>query len=207
MKKAEDNRGVAERFDWDDIKRRLPPTLQLEQSADELASQFRRRAEELARVPKSDDAGSGDPHIEFGVGAVRFAVALRDVRSIVAPNRITRLPGAPDALAHVIHAEGRLVPLVDLSWTFKLDAPAKSQRERPLVLLLDTAGSPLGLRVSRVHGFRSIEVATLAPTRGAGVSSDLLRGITSEMTLVLSVPQLLTSLRDAVRSAQLNGPK
>ncbi len=207
MKKPESSRGLADRFDWDEIKRRLPPTLQLEQTADDLATEFRRRANDLARVPRNDDLDGGEPHVEFGVGEVRFAVALRDVRSILAPSQITRLPGAPDALAHVVHSDGRLVALVDLAWTFNLGTNAPTQRERPLVLLLDTAGSPIGLWVNRVHGFRSIEVATLAPTRGAGVGSDLLRGITSEMTLVLSIPQLVSSLRDAARSAQPNGPK
>src|SRR5262245_39418896 len=108
MRRADTDDGARRDFDWEVMKQRLPAMLRLEESPEELAQVFRARVAELARVPQGGEVASGTSHLEFDIGEVRFAVALRDVRSIVAPNRITRLPGAPDSLSHVIHVEGRL---------------------------------------------------------------------------------------------------
>ena len=201
MRKAETDHAAHRDFDWEAMKRRLPAMLRLDESPEQLAQMFRERAAELARVPQHGEVASGTPHLEFGVGEVRFAVALHDVRSIVAPNRVTRLPGAPDALAHVIHVEGRLVALVDLAVLRNVPVPAKARSQKPIVLLLDTPGSPLGLWVTHVHDLRPIDPNRLAQARG-GAGSEFLCGITTDMALVLSVPQLITTLRDAARASQ-----
>ncbi|HKP59209.1 MAG TPA: chemotaxis protein CheW [Polyangiales bacterium] len=201
MRRADTDHTARRDFDWEAMKERLPAMLRLEESPAELAQVFRERAAELARVPQRGEVASGTPHLEFNVGEVRFAVALHDVRSIVAPSRVTRLPGAPDALAHVIHVEGRLVALVDLAVSCHAAVPVKARSQKPIVMLLETSGSPLGLWVSKVHDLRSIDPTRLAQARG-GPGSEFLCGITSDMSLVLSVPQLVTSLREATRASQ-----
>ena len=206
MTKAETDSTARHDLHWEAMKRRLPAVLRLEESPEELAQVFRERAAELARVPQRGEVASGTPHLEFSVGEVRFAVALHDVRSIVVPNRVARLPGAPDALAQVIHVEGRLVALVDLAVLCNVAVPAKARSQKPSVLLLDTSGSPLGLWATQVHDLRTIDPNRLAQARG-GSGSELLRGITPDMALVLSVPQLITTLRDAARASQSSRSK
>jgi chemotaxis signal transduction protein len=203
MKRAEAPRADRAGFDWEAIKRRLPAAL-LEETPEQLAREFQNRAEALARVPSDDARSAGTPHLEIGAGGVRFAIAQGSVRSIVSPHRVTRLPGAPEALAQVIHADGRLVALLDLAVLFKLEARA-SVAAAPNVVLLDTAGSPLGLCAEQVHGFRAIEIARLSHPRGNGPGADVLRGITADMTLVISVAQLIAGLRNAARGAQPQG--
>jgi chemotaxis signal transduction protein len=202
MRRADTDGAARRDFDWEEMKRRLPATLRLEESPEELAQVFRARAEELARVPQQGQVAAGTPHLEFSVAEIRFAIALHEVRSILAPNRVTRLPGAPDALAHVIHADGRLVALVDLAVLCNLAAPAKARAQKPLVLLLDTSGSPLGLWVTQVHDLRSIDPSRLSPARGGSTGSEFVRGITPDMVLVLTAPQLILTLRGAARAPQ-----
>ena len=201
MRRADTHHATHRDFDWEAMKRRLPAMLRWEESPEELTQVFRDRAAELARVPRRSGLASGTPHLEFDVGEVRFAIAQHEVRSIVVPNRVTRLPGAPDALAHVIHVEGRLVALVDLAVLCNVAVPAQVRSQNPIVLLLDTPGSPLGLWVTKLHDLRPIDPNRLAQTRG-GAGSEFLSGITSDMSLVLSVPQLVTTLRDAARASQ-----
>jgi chemotaxis signal transduction protein len=182
-------------FDWDALKRKVPRELAVDDSPEALARLFRERAEHVARVPNATGAREGESHLEFGVGEMRFAIALAQVRSIVAPGRVTRLPCAPAAVSHVIHHEGKIVALIELTALLELE-PSAAHAGSPLVLLLDTGGSPLGLRVDRILGLRVIDAAQLSASHRSGANAELLRGITADMTLVLALPQLVARLRD-----------
>jgi chemotaxis signal transduction protein len=188
-------RSALQHFDWDALKRRVPRELVVDESPEALAQLFLERAAAVARVPRANGAESGESHLEFEVGEIRFAIALDRVRSILSPGRITRLPRAPEALSHVIHHEGRIVALVALGALLELP-PSASQQTSSSVLLLDTSGSPLGVRVDRIHGLRAVDTAQLSPSARGSANAEVLRGITPDMALVLSVPHLVARLRE-----------
>src|SRR5262245_12655256 len=151
MKSAE--RAAPRTFDWEQVKQRLPLALQLEESPEELARLFRQRADALAKVAREEALDAGDIHLELGAGDVRLAVAMSGVRTIVQVAGVPRIPCAKDVLAHVIHAEGKIVTLVDAGVVFG-QRPSAQAGERGFAVLLAVAGSPLGLWVDRVIGFR-----------------------------------------------------
>jgi chemotaxis signal transduction protein len=187
-------KGVERAFDWDEIKRRLPLALQVEESPEELARLFRQRADALAKVASDEGLDAGALHLELGAGDVRLAVAMSDVRTIVQVGKVTAIPCAKDVVAHVVHAEGRIATLVDLALVFGQRSLALLPG-RNFAVLLAVAGSPLGLWVNRVYGFRPIDGRALTTGARSGPGSDVLNGITADMTLVLSVEQLVASLR------------
>ena len=184
----------AQSFDWERIKQRLPLALQHEESPEQLLQLFRQRADALARVDAQDSANAGVMHLELGAGDVRLAVAMTAVRAIIDVPRATRIPCAPEAIAHVVHAEGRIVTLADLGVIFGQPPLAKLEGST-FAVLLDVPGSPLALWVNRVHGLRPLDAGSTVSSARSGPGSDVLSGISSDMTLVLSVEQLVSSLR------------
>jgi chemotaxis signal transduction protein len=190
---AEPNERV-QTFDWEQIKQRLPLALQHEETPEQLLQLFRQRADALARTAAQDTADSGVLHLELGAGDVRLAVSMTAVRTIVDVPRATRIPCAPEAIAHVVHAEGRIVTLADLGLIFG-QPPLAKRDGNTFAVLLDVAGSPLALWVDRVHGLRPLDARSMVGSARSGPGSDVLSGISSDMTLVLSVEQLVSSLR------------
>jgi chemotaxis signal transduction protein len=116
------------------------------------------------------------------------------VRTIVQTGKVTRIPCAKDVIAHVVHAEGKITTLCDLGLVFGQRSLALSEG-RTFAVLLAVTGSPLGLWINRVYGFRPIDARALAAGTRNGPGSEVLTGITADMTLVLSVEQLVASLR------------
>jgi chemotaxis signal transduction protein len=121
------------------------------------------------------------------------------VRTIVQTGKVTRIPCAKDVIAHVVHAEGKITTLCDLGLVFGQRSLALSAG-RTFAVLLAAAGSPLGLWINRVYGFRPIDARALTAGTRNGPGSEVLTGITADMTLVLSVEQLVAGLRAEVQA-------
>lgn len=184
-------------LDWDDIKRRLLASAGFEESAEDLERIFDERAEALARVAVSVASASALPHLCFRIGEARFALPSTSVRTILNPKTIARIPSAPAHLAHVIHAQGRLVPLIDLTAlmpTLHGVVLGKPRDEGFHAILLDGTTSPLGLLVERVDGLRALELGDASSSVRSGPGAEFLRGITSDMTLVIDPALLVTAL-------------
>lgn len=191
---AAERRAPARNFDWDEIKRRLPLALQHEETPEQLQQLFRQRADALALAEAGQAQDGGALHLDLGAGDVRLAVLMTSVRTIVDVGRVTRIPCARGEIAHVMHAEGRIVTLADLGVIFG-QRPLALAEDGTFAALLDVAGSPLALWVSKVHGLRVIDSRQVVGSARSGPGSDVLSGITADMTLVLSVEQLVASLR------------
>lgn len=80
----------------------------------------------------------------FGVRGRRFACELAAVREIVPFGLVTRLPGAPPAVAGVSNVRGLVVTVVDLGVRLA-DGPV--DRAEGAVLLVEHAGTVLGAGV------------------------------------------------------------
>lgn len=80
----------------------------------------------------------------FGVRGRRFACELASVREIVPFGLLTRLPGAPPAVAGVSNVRGSVITVVDLGVRLA-DGPV--DRTEGAVLLLEHAGKVLGAGV------------------------------------------------------------
>jgi purine-binding chemotaxis protein CheW len=92
----------------------------------------------------------------FGVRGRRYACALSAVREIVPFGRVTRLPGAPPAVAGVCNVRGVVVTVLDLGLRLGGDAV---DRAEGAVLLLEHGGKVLGAGVDDLQD-------VLVPTDG-----------------------------------------
>lgn len=96
-------------------------------------------------TPTADAPGTaGTRLLLFGVRGRRFACALVAVREIVPFGRVTRLPGAPPAVAGVCNVRGQVITVLDLGVRLA-DGPV--DRVEGAVLLLEHGGKVLGAGV------------------------------------------------------------
>lgn len=102
----------------------------------------------------------------------RYAVEIAHVRKIVRNQHLRRLPGGSGALLGVVPAHGDVVPVADLGALLGLCVPTLT---RPLIVVLDGGGPPLGLLVdnaTEVVAWRTMDLRTARQpyTEGSGGS-------------------------------------
>jgi len=101
----------------------------------------------------SDDPRA-EPFLIVKGGGTCFGVPQRLVREIVPARRVTRLPGAPEAVRGLLNVRGALVTVLDLAAHF---AVGRCETPDAPVVIAVTEGRTLGLLVDDV-----LEVAPLS---------------------------------------------
>lgn len=86
-----------------------------------------------------------------------------DVREVIQPPRLTRVPNSKAWLAGVANVRGSLLTLIDLGRLFGGDGSAGSGRTAR-VLVLNSDRMPAGFLVDEVAGYRQFTVHEQAPT-------------------------------------------
>jgi len=89
----------------------------------------------------------------------RFAVQLSQVRTVVMPRPLSRVPRAPPAMLGIMNLRGRVVSVVDLATLLG----QASGRPPGKVVLLDRGRTELGLAVGEVTGIAPLEAKLRAP--------------------------------------------
>lgn len=89
----------------------------------------------------------------------RFAVQLAQVRTVVMPRPLSRVPRAPAAMLGIMNLRGRVVSVVDLAML--LGQPGGKPPGK--VLLIDRGRTELGLAVGEVTGIAPLEARLRAP--------------------------------------------
>lgn len=89
----------------------------------------------------------------------RFAVQLSQVRTVVMPRPLSRVPRAPAPMLGIMNLRGRVVSVVDLGML--LGHP--SGKAHGKVLLIDRGRTELGLAVGEVTGIAPLEARLRAP--------------------------------------------
>ena len=104
-----------------------------------------------------------EPAAAPGVGVPRtverFAVQLSQVRTVVMPRPLSRVPRAPPAMLGIMNLRGRVVGVVDLAALLG-QPPGRSPGK---VLLIDRGRTDLGLAVGEVTGIAPLEPVMRAP--------------------------------------------
>lgn len=159
--------------------------------AGDVAQILNERARRMA-LPTRRRPSGGAAHLVVRVGRQRVAVPMSALRQVVAPPRMTRLPG-PSPLSLVALA-GSLVPVVDLAVLLENgESPAGPE---PLLLIIEDGHSRLGLRVDDVEGQTTVGAQDIAGAAApANRSTSLATPISGEDLLVLDVNATLADPR------------
>jgi purine-binding chemotaxis protein CheW len=152
---------------------------------------LRRRARQLARVPRPDRRHDTEQMILFRLGDERFAIDASCVLQVAVLRELTPLPGAPAPLFGVTHWRGEVLTVLDLRGPLGVQVHGLTDLGRVLVMagpdrrfgvLADAVTDMVGIDPDRIQPLPEEDAA-----RGS-----LLRGVADDALLVLDGGALLT---------------
>ncbi|MEN3792392.1 chemotaxis protein CheW [Fulvimarina sp. MAC3] len=110
-----------------------------------------------------------------------FALEATNVREILDPVPITRVPNAGAFVGGLINVRGNVVPLADLRVSFGMDRPPADTDTRIVVMEIELDGEPMvaGILADKVYEVTDIETASIeeAPKVGMRWPAEYVRGI------------------------------
>jgi purine-binding chemotaxis protein CheW len=122
-------------------------------------------------MPEADGTSDGR-YLIFTLGKDDFALDAGIVHELIRPLRLTRVPGAPAALAGLANLRGAALPVLDLRRVVRPDLEPATEPTRVVVA---EAGEPVGLMVDRIVAFsggtESVEGEGPARSRHLAVSN------------------------------------
>ena len=155
---------------------------------------LKRRAEQLAKLPISPDAGDEVEVVACRLGGERYAVETRYLRAVQWVTGVTPVPCTPSYVVGIVSVRGEIVTLLDLGSMIGLDAAVEVEGSRP-VLLLGLPGMRAGLVVDEVLGVERMNLQTL---QGSLSGREFTRGIGPANTVLLDLEALFASGRFTV---------
>lgn len=99
--------------------------------------------------------------LSFRIGDHEYSVDIMSVREIRGWTHATSLPHAPDYVRGVINLRGTVLPVIDLARRLGLDA--EEPTERNVIIVVDTQGRTVGLRVDAVSDILSLPTDEMRP--------------------------------------------
>jgi len=111
--------------------------------------------------------------VAFMVGPVRYAIEIAQVREIVSPLPLTRLPHTPEGLAGVADHRAEVVPIIDLRARFDLTI---EKTRKVKWILVEVTGRTVGLVVDDVLGVLRVPATEFRPPPDLG-GGEQARGI------------------------------
>ena len=99
----------------------------------------------------------------LGLAGEMFALDARQVREILDPIPVTRVPGAQSYVSSVLNVRGKVIPLADLRVRFGMPPASITSDSRFIVLEIDLAGEPttIGIVADKVYEVTDLDTSTL----------------------------------------------
>jgi len=104
----------------------------------------------------------------LGLAGEVFAIDAKQVREILDPIPVTRVPGAKPYVANLINVRGKVIPLADLRLRFGMPPAAITPDSRFIVLEINLGGdaTTIGIiadKVYEVSGLPSLSTDSVSP--------------------------------------------
>jgi len=130
--------------------------------------------------------------ITLTLGSERYAIESRFTFEIFALSEFSRVPGARGTLFGLTVWRGGLLTLLDVRTS--LGIPATALHDLTRVIVLGDSKPEFGMLADRVHDLRTLDVTELEHFADERATSrrPFVQGVTSDATIVLNGPQLLT---------------
>ncbi|MGH9521348.1 MAG: chemotaxis protein CheW [Terriglobales bacterium] len=151
-------------------------------------------------------------YLTFRMAAEDYAIRILKVKEIIAYDFVTRVPGTPPWIRGVINLRGAVVPVVDLSVKFSLNASVVTKSTCIVIVEVKLGGEDtiMGVIADAVDEvvFLSQEDVEPPPPFGSTVSVNYLVGlgkIAGKFVLILDIDRVLSSdeLLEAASANQL----
>ena len=134
----------------------------------------------------------------LGLAGEMFALDARQVREILDPIPVTRVPGAQPYVSSVLNVRGKVIPLADLRVRFGMPPAAITSDSRFIVLEIELADEPttIGIVADKVYEVTDLDTSTLqkAPPIGMRWRPEFIAAIAKwkdEFIIVPNMKQIL----------------
>ena len=134
----------------------------------------------------------------LGLAGEMFARDARQVREILDPIPVTRVPGAQSYVSSVLNVRGKVIPLADLRVRFGMPPASITPDSRFIVLEIELAGEPttIGIVADKVYEVTDLDTTTLqkAPPIGMRWRPEFIAAIAKwkdEFIIVPNMKQIL----------------
>ncbi|AIY89716.1 chemotaxis protein CheW [Geoglobus acetivorans] len=97
--------------------------------------------------------------IVFTLGEERYGVDISQVREIIKPSEITRIPNAPDFVEGVINLRGQITTIINLRKRFNMEPKPIDNNTRIIVVEYDNA--VIGMMVDNVTEVKYLPVSEI----------------------------------------------
>jgi purine-binding chemotaxis protein CheW len=153
---------------------------------------FKRRAQQLAKLPLAPDSGDEIELLVCRLGGERYAVETRHLRAVQWATGITPVPCTPSFVVGIVSVRGEIVTLLDLCAMIGLGTWSGDIADTCAVVLLGLPGLRAGLVVDEVLGVERVKLEALQPSISR---REFTRGVGPNDTIVLDIEALLGSGR------------
>ncbi len=170
-----------------------------------LAEIWSRRAYELAEEPVAVAVGATIDLLVFNLGGEQYGIEVANVREIYPLEQLTPVPRAPNFVAGVFSARGRILSVIDLHAFLGLPVtPLTGDENQTKIMVVtntdstsETAHLELGLLADNVVDVITLFKDELEPplSTQAGVHAAYIYGLTADMLVVLNLNALLSDKR------------
>ena len=133
--------------------------------------------------------------LSFALGHEVYGLEILDVREIIGLMEITAVPKVPKYVKGIINLRGKVIPVIDLRLKFGLAEVAYT--EETCIIVLNVAGTMMGIVVDRVCEVLDISQENIEPTPdfGASLDTDFILGVgktNGKVSMLLDIKRILT---------------
>jgi len=109
-------------------------------------------------------------YLTFRLGNEDYGIEIRYVTEIVGMQKITEVPDMPIFVKGVVNLRGQVIPVLDMRLRFNMQS--RDYDERTCIIVVNIAGSQVGLVVDTVNEVRNIDDEQISPPpKTAGADS------------------------------------
>jgi purine-binding chemotaxis protein CheW len=130
----------------------------------------------------------------LGLAGEVFALNACQVREILDPVPVTRVPGAKPYVSSILNVRGKVIPLADLRLRFGMPPASVTPDSRFIVLEIDLGGEPttIGIVADKVYEVTDLDMTSLqkAPPIGMHWQPEFIAGIGKWKDEFIVVPNL-----------------
>ncbi|MEA5113894.1 MAG: chemotaxis protein CheW [Geobacteraceae bacterium] len=102
--------------------------------------------------------------VGFVVGSEEYCVDILKVHEIIRMMDITKIPNAPEYAEGVINLRGRVIPVINFRKRFSLGESTVDNTLTQRIVVVDIAGSTVGIIVDQVSQVTKLAADQVSPT-------------------------------------------
>jgi purine-binding chemotaxis protein CheW len=154
---------------------------------------------------RSGDFGKGNVLDErqvvvFALGKEEFGVNISEVREIIRPEQITKIPNTPDYINGVINLRGGIIVVINLA--MKLGLPYKDTDQNTRIIVIDVDGNTVGMIVDSATEVLRLSSDQIAPPPKA-VTSKIDQGFIEGVGIIKERLLILLDLAKVLQANEL----